>query len=334
MKSPILAAAIAAVLSCFAPHEDRCPRRSAAATSPAPGAFLALSAAAFAPHPYFVYSPRPGARLEMSGGIITKLNSLGCRGPEIPLEKAPGKRRILMFGGSGMFGLTYPDKTTIPEITERLLANSAATKPASAPAYEVLNCSVPGYTSHETAGSFSLKWLDFAPDIIIVGGFESDALVYQTDGYQNDYGHFWKVWVSDEVESSGRQNVNEANAKQSARTLGATVCARKPGGRPERQAALQKSNSRALEINIQFIANIANGNGIKVIFILPDSRGAADAAEAAALRMVREGVARAAANCACTIVDFEKIEGSADSALPAYRARAANALARAVGELK
>jgi lysophospholipase L1-like esterase len=66
----------------------------------------------------------PNATLTMTWGAVpyrVRTNSLGLRGPEIPTEKAAGRRRILALGDSVTDGFFADDEDTYPAQLETLL---------------------------------------------------------------------------------------------------------------------------------------------------------------------------------------------------------------------
>ena len=93
-------------------------------------------------------------------GKKEKINNLGFKGPNISIKKEENTYRIICIGGSLVYGLEFED--TWPKMLQDLLnKNSDDMK------YEVINASVPGYTSYHTSTQFITKLIDLNPDLII-----------------------------------------------------------------------------------------------------------------------------------------------------------------------
>jgi hypothetical protein len=240
----------------------------------------------FAPHPYFVYELTPGVVATM-GSARASINSLGFRGDSILPRKRPERRRILCLGGSFTFGVGLNEPETYPARLGAVLGSES---------WEVANLGVPGYTSHEIAGSFTLHWIDFDPDAIVIGDLDADALALETQNYRNDYGNFWKTWVSE-------------NPAADPESLGARVVRRWPGGEADRARALESANSDAFEINLGFLLDAASARSMKVVVCLPDTRARAGEAEKRAVALLRESARRVVARRGVHLIDPEAIPG-------------------------
>lgn len=92
------------------------------------------------------------------------VNSLGYRGPEVAIPKAPGGFRIVALGGSTTYGgyldsyeLAYPHQLQLELATVYGLDQ-----------VEVVNAGVPAYSTWETSVNFMLRVPDLNPDMIII----------------------------------------------------------------------------------------------------------------------------------------------------------------------
>jgi len=109
--------------------------------------------------PTLGWVPREGVRQE---GLTT--NSLGMRGPvDVPLEKPPGERRIVVVGDSFTFGHGVKDEEVW---TEKLAQRIGGVR--------VLNLGVPGYGLDQQCLRLEELGMRLAPDLVLVGLFGPD----------------------------------------------------------------------------------------------------------------------------------------------------------------
>ena len=93
------------------------------------------------------------------------INGHGFRGPEIEVPKPDGAYRIVVLGGSTVFGSGVPDSETIPAHLQGMLGGGI----------EVINAGIPSATS------FTELWLaenalpGIGPDLVVVYGGYNDA---------------------------------------------------------------------------------------------------------------------------------------------------------------
>ena len=90
------------------------------------------------------------------------LNSHGFRDDEMPLEKPPGERRILVLGDSVTFGWGVDQGEDFPARLEALL------RQLQGGAWQVINSGVNGYNSQQEAEFFVTKGIRFQPDIVLL----------------------------------------------------------------------------------------------------------------------------------------------------------------------
>ncbi len=124
----------------------------------------------YVPHRYVGHIPRPSH----SGH-----NTLGYRGPEIPMPKPQGEFRIVCLGGTETYGAEHP----YPDALEATLKESGRDK------VRVINAGAEEYLSHESLMNLQFRVLDLDPDMVIVYHGASDLLgrmVWPPESYASD----------------------------------------------------------------------------------------------------------------------------------------------------
>jgi lysophospholipase L1-like esterase len=137
---------------------------------------------------FLVHDPWVGWKLRPSWSIDRRIvahdyvahessNRLGFRGPEYPVARTPGKRRIVVLGDSHTEGYCVNDGETWPE---RLEAELASRRPS-----EVLSFAVAGWSTDQEY----LAWLHYArpfqPDVVLLQFCPNDPAYTTTD-------HYWR----------------------------------------------------------------------------------------------------------------------------------------------
>ena len=89
-----------------------------------------------------------------------RINSLGFKGPNVSIKKEKNTYRIVCIGGSLVYGSAFEDAW--PKMLQDLLNNNS-----NGIKFEVINASVPGYTSFHTSTQLLTKLIDLNPDLII-----------------------------------------------------------------------------------------------------------------------------------------------------------------------
>ena len=90
-------------------------------------------------------------------------NALGYRGDEISVPKPPEVFRIVVSGGSSIYGTTNPYNETAPYYLQQVLHDDYG-----ATNVEVINDGVSGYTSWNNLVDLSTRVLALQPDLVIV----------------------------------------------------------------------------------------------------------------------------------------------------------------------
>jgi hypothetical protein len=111
------------------------------------------------------YKNRPSYAYDSENRAGTLLrytnNALGLRGPEISRAKPPAIRRVVLVGGSTVYGALVDDSDTISVQLEALLRERLG------PTVEVVNGGVPGYDALREVVFSKSDLLDLAPDVLI-----------------------------------------------------------------------------------------------------------------------------------------------------------------------
>lgn len=116
----------------------------------------------FVPHQTAGYTLRPNLRLKSSTYDVTT-NSAGLRGEEIAADKPTKVTRVLVLGGSSVFGYLVPDGEDSCVTLETLLDSDE--QPSR---YEVLNAGVPGYNIRQCRLRYTADLQSLAPDIVLL----------------------------------------------------------------------------------------------------------------------------------------------------------------------
>lgn len=95
--------------------------------------------------------------------VVRRHNSRGFRGPEIPLEKPPGRVRVFAAGDSMVYGLGVENDEAFPAVLERL-----------DPSLEVVNAGVPAYSGAEELVQLREEIAVLRPDVVVVAYFWND----------------------------------------------------------------------------------------------------------------------------------------------------------------
>ena len=116
-------------------------------------------------HPTRGWALRPGIRdMTVFGDRVLNSNSRGLRGrTEYAYDKAPGVRRVLVFGDSFTFGEDVSDDETYAHFLQQRL-----------PGVEVLNFGVHGYGHDQMLLYLQEEGLRYQPDVVVLGFLYDD----------------------------------------------------------------------------------------------------------------------------------------------------------------
>ena len=127
--------------------------------------------------PLVLFELRPDRTLE--AGVLYRTNSLGARGPEVPIPKPDGVFRILFAGDSNTFGWGVAEEKTFPFRTAELIAERAEKNTV-----DVINLSALGYNTVQEVALVRSKGLAAEPDLVLIVFCVNDLFV---EGKDLDY---------------------------------------------------------------------------------------------------------------------------------------------------
>jgi lysophospholipase L1-like esterase len=137
------------------------------------------------PHPTRGWTTRPG----WSGrdyGVPVRTNRHGLRGPDVPLEKAPGERRILFLGDSVVFGWRTSSEDTLVMRVRQLAAGRGDASLVTA-----INCATQAYSPWQEFDLLVNDCIRLRPDLIIHVFCLNDVLekfqLYEFGGYARGF---------------------------------------------------------------------------------------------------------------------------------------------------
>lgn len=99
-----------------------------------------------------------------------RINALGLRDRDRPVDKPPATRRIVAIGDSFTFGLGVEAEEAVPAQLERAFAAHGR------PDVEVWNVGTPGHALADHLGSLQQTVLALHPDLIVLQIFADDAM--------------------------------------------------------------------------------------------------------------------------------------------------------------
>lgn len=125
------------------------------------------------PDPQLFWTLIPSRHVTGEFGAGAWINAHGMRGPETPVHKPSGVRRVITLGDSGTFGWEVPE----PECYPRQLESSLRVRLGD-PRIEVVNAGVPGTTSLQGRRWFERRVAHFEPDVVVLAfaGNDGDRL--------------------------------------------------------------------------------------------------------------------------------------------------------------
>lgn len=147
------------------------------------------------------YRLRPNARGRMTSpeyAADIRINSLGFRGPEIPLVKKPGVVRVLFLGDSFTFGHGLGENDTFPFAVGERLEREYPGK------FEVVNGGVYGYSTADELNLFAKYGVALKPDIVVTLFMMNDFADNPTAYKLGNDGSLMKQEVSSDFNNSRR----------------------------------------------------------------------------------------------------------------------------------
>jgi lysophospholipase L1-like esterase len=197
------------------------------------------------------------------------LNAEGFRGENFREAKPEGTYRIISLGDSWTFGTSVGQYQTYPALLEAELNRLDRHK-----TYEVINLSVPGYSSYN--GAILMKRaLELKPDLIIIGYAMNEPFMA---GYKNSaMKQLWKSFA--DFATEGLQSVNLArywarllSYREDSPVVELTTHAlwqEKVATAVEQPAWLNES-LREYKARILLMSNAARARGVRVVLLYPE----------------------------------------------------------------
>lgn len=103
------------------------------------------------------------------GRVDYRINNLGFRGEDMPVEKPPGIRRVLCLGDSFTFGEGVREKDTWPQRLAQILGTQT----------QVINAGIEGADLDSEGLFLFLYGRQLAPDAVVIAFFMNDAMPFQ-----------------------------------------------------------------------------------------------------------------------------------------------------------
>jgi lysophospholipase L1-like esterase len=135
------------------------------------------------PHPYILYTNRPG----FADKDAVQINSLGYRGRDIAREKPAGTYRVLALGGSTTLSWPFIEDAK-RTWTARVEAGLARRYPDRT--FEVVNAGQAYATSAELLAGYVFRHRYLRPDLVIVHEGGNDVSPVLFENYNPEYTHF------------------------------------------------------------------------------------------------------------------------------------------------
>jgi hypothetical protein len=133
----------------------------------------------------------PLSKLEPNQHLPTiDINSYGLRGSEIKLEKPENTYRIIILGGSTIFGIGTTNENTIPAKLQQEFDKSNSKLNV-----EVINAGIPGIKSMGESHYVKNEFLQFNPDLIIVYDGVNDAQHAIQPYFLEHHDPFWNKFL-------------------------------------------------------------------------------------------------------------------------------------------
>jgi lysophospholipase L1-like esterase len=120
-------------------------------------------AAQIAPHGVLGYRQRPNSALHYYTGAIATSNSLGYRGPEVPIQPVSGSVRIILLGGSTTHGYGVSDDQTIDAHMRAILHERYPTR-----RFDVVNLALDGYDTYQMLQRLQSDGLRMHPTVVVL----------------------------------------------------------------------------------------------------------------------------------------------------------------------
>lgn len=118
----------------------------------------------FVPHEQAGHTMRPGLRMKSSAYDVT-INSLGLRGEEVDVQKPDNGIRVMVIGGSSVFGYLVPDGQDSCCVLEEVMSKDERYRDSKV---QVLNAGVPGYNMTQCRLRYESDLSKLNPDVVLM----------------------------------------------------------------------------------------------------------------------------------------------------------------------
>jgi lysophospholipase L1-like esterase len=120
----------------------------------------------YRPDPALLFAWQPNQR-GFSADKEIAINERGLRGPVVPYERTPGKKRVLFLGDSITFGYGVRDDEVVSERVGALLATAGVPT-------ETVNTAIASYNTEQEVTFFEREGRRYDPDVVVVGACWND----------------------------------------------------------------------------------------------------------------------------------------------------------------
>lgn len=115
----------------------------------------------YRPDPALVFAWEPNQR-GFSADKEIVINERGLRGPVVPYERTPGKKRVLFLGDSIIFGFGVDDREVVAERVRSLLDGEGV-------AVESVNTAIASYNTLQEVTYYEREGRRYDADVVVVG---------------------------------------------------------------------------------------------------------------------------------------------------------------------
>jgi lysophospholipase L1-like esterase len=185
-------------------------------------------------------------------GSDETVNAAGFRGPELALERTPGRLRVATLGDSSTFGFGVVwDDTYSARLVEELAARGIEA--------EVLDAGVVGYSVAQGVERYRRDVSPYRPDVVVAAfGAVNDAIPGRYDDAAKlalEHGHGWRS-----VERSLREHVRTLQ-------LAAWLRERLAGGGAEGDDGVPRVSVAAFERALRELGELVRADGAELVLL-------------------------------------------------------------------
>src|SRR5262249_33209658 len=217
------------------------------------------------------FSPQMPDGFKAKPRVLVSLNSEGFRGGEFREIKPGGTYRVVTLGDSWTFGYSVEQHQTYPTRLEAELNKLDRNK-----TYEVVNLSVPGYSSYHGVRLMK-RALELNPDLIVIGYAMNEHLMAGSTPASADPGpQLWNSFVDFATDGLKSVKLGKYWAQLLSYHEGSTVAGlTQEAVFHDRATAVEqpvwiKESLREYKARILTISDAARTRGIRVVLLYPE----------------------------------------------------------------